>query len=188
MVDDIVAADGHDGDGFSSVVFAYGRETFLDMLHIRAMGADKHHQQSLLSAEIVATDGLAGDNIGERKIGGRGAKFQHGGFSKCHWESPDERDCWGSWFPTLFAKNANRMGHPASLLKQWCLAAGHGEAEVLVSQASGHAAARGAVEESDLDEKWFVDLFERVLFLGQGCCQGAQADGAAVVFLDDGEQ
>ena len=79
------------------------------------------------------------------------------------------------------------MGHPnysynQFQLKQRCLAAGHGEAEVLISKARGHASARRAVEESDLDEEWFVDFFQGVLLLGQGCGQRAQADRAAVVF------
>jgi hypothetical protein len=38
---------------------------------------------------------------------------------------------------------------------------------VFVGQASGDAAARGAVEEADLDQEGFVDLFEGVLFFGQ---------------------
>jgi hypothetical protein len=38
---------------------------------------------------------------------------------------------------------------------------------VLVGQARGHAAARGAVEKADLDEERLVDFFERVFFFGQ---------------------
>ena len=41
--------------------------------------------------------------------------------------------------------------------------AGEIDAEVLVGEAGGDAAAGGAVEEADLDEEGFVDLFEGVL-------------------------
>jgi hypothetical protein len=37
--------------------------------------------------------------------------------------------------------------------------AGHFYAEVFVGEASGYAASWGAVEEADLDEEGFVDLF-----------------------------
>jgi len=52
---------------------------------------------------------------------------------------------------------------------------------VLVCQTRGDAAARGTVEESDLDEEGFVDLFERVLLLGEdGVLVGIDADPEAV--------
>ena len=44
-------------------------QTLLDVLHVGAVGADEHDQQGLLAAEIVAADGLAGDNVGEREVG-----------------------------------------------------------------------------------------------------------------------
>ena len=59
---------------------------------------------------------------------------------------------------------------------------------MLVGEAGGDAASRGAVEEADLDEEGFVDLFEGVLFFGQRGRQGVEADGASVVFLDDGAE
>jgi hypothetical protein len=63
--------------------------------------------------------------------------------------------------------------------------AGHFYAEVFVGEAGGYAAAGGAVEEADLDEEGFVDLFEGVLLFGQGGGEGVEADGAAIVFFDD---
>ena len=66
--------------------------------------------------------------------------------------------------------------------------AGEGDAEVLVGEAGGDAAAWGAVEEADLDEEGFVDLFEGVLLFGEGGGEGVEADRAAVVLLDDGAQ
>jgi len=44
---------------------------------------------------------------------------------------------------------------------------GEFDAEVLVGEAGGDAAAGGTVEEADLDEEGFVDLLQRVLLLGQ---------------------
>ena len=66
--------------------------------------------------------------------------------------------------------------------------AGEFDAEVLVGEAGGDAAAGGAVEEADLDEEGFVDLFEGVLLLGEGGGEGVEADRAAVVLFDDGAQ
>src|SRR5579883_3017892 len=54
--------------------------------------------------------------------------------------------------------------------------AGQGHAEVLVGQAGGHPAPRGAIKEAPLHEEGLVDLFERVLFLGQRGGQGVEAD------------
>ena len=66
--------------------------------------------------------------------------------------------------------------------------AGHFDAEVFVGEAGGDAAAGGAVEEADLDEEGFVDLFEGVLLFGQRGGEGVEADRAAVIFFDDGAQ
>ena len=65
------------------------------------------------------------------------------------------------------------MDGAPSLLKQRRLAAGHGQAEVFIGKARGYPPARRAVEESDLNEEWLVDLFECVMLFGQGCGQGA---------------
>ncbi len=59
---------------------------------------------------------------------------------------------------------------------------------MLVGEAGGDAAAWGAVEEADLDEEGFVDLFEGVLLFGEGGGEGVEADGAAVVLFDDGAE
>lgn len=59
---------------------------------------------------------------------------------------------------------------------------------MLIGEAGGYAAARGAVEEADLDEEGFVDLFEGVLLFGEGGGEGVEADGAAIVFFDDGAE
>jgi len=66
--------------------------------------------------------------------------------------------------------------------------AGEGDAEVLVGEAGGDAAAWGAVEETDLDEEGFVDLLQRVLLFGQRGGECVEADRAAVVLFDDGAQ
>jgi len=66
--------------------------------------------------------------------------------------------------------------------------AGHVDAQVLVGEAGGYAAAGGAVEEANLDEKWFVDFFEGVLLFGECGCEGVKADRAAVIFFDDGAE
>ena len=59
---------------------------------------------------------------------------------------------------------------------------------MLIGEAGGDAAAGGAVEEADLDEEGLVDLFEGVLLFGERGGEGVEADGAAIVFLDDGAE
>ena len=59
---------------------------------------------------------------------------------------------------------------------------------MFVGEAGGDAAAGGAVEEADLDEEGFVDLFEGVLLFGQCGGEGVEADRPAVVLLDDGAE
>ena len=66
--------------------------------------------------------------------------------------------------------------------------AGEIDAEVLVGEAGGDAAAGGAIEEADLDEEGFVDLFEGVLLFGEGGGEGVEADWATVVLFYDGAQ
>ena len=46
--------------------------------------------------------------------------------------------------------------------------AGEFYAQMFVGEAGGYAAAGGAVQEADLDEERFVDLFQRVLLFGKG--------------------
>src|ERR1039458_5547541 len=74
------------------------------------------------------------------------------------------------------------------MLEKSGLSSRHGEAEVLIGQARGYAAAGRSVEESDLDEERLVDFFEGVLLLGQGSGQRAQPYWSAVLLLDNGEQ
>src|SRR5436853_479593 len=62
------------------------------------------------------------------------------------------------------------------------------DAEVIVGQPRGHAAALRAIEKTDLDEKRFVNLFDGVGLFGQCCGQSVQANRAALIFVDDGEQ
>ena len=59
---------------------------------------------------------------------------------------------------------------------------------MFVREAGGDAAARGAVEEADLDEEGLVDLFEGILLFGEGGGEGVEADGATVVLFDDGAE
>src|SRR5712691_5113381 len=47
------------------------------------------------------------------------------------------------------------------------------------------SSARGALEESVLNEEWLVDLLERAYVLTDGCSDSADADGAPVELLDD---
>ncbi len=59
--------------------------------------------------------------------------------------------------------------------------------EVFVGAGSGHAAARGAVDEADLHEVRLVDLLDGVFFFAEGRGERAHADGAAAVFVEQGE-
>src|ERR1035441_613431 len=63
----------------------------------------------------------------------------------------------------------------------------HGHAEMLIRQPRCDAPARRAVQESNLNQEWFVDLFQRIFFLGQGRSQRAQAHRSAVILLHDGQ-
>ena len=65
---------------------------------------------------------------------------------------------------------------------------GNGQVEMLVGQARGDASARCAVEKADLDQEGLVNLFKRIFFLGERSGEGVQADRAAIVFLNDGQQ
>ena len=64
--------------------------------------------------------------------------------------------------------------------------AGHFDAEVLVREPCGDAAARGAVEEADLNQEGLIDLFESILLFGECGSERVQAYRAAVIFFDDG--
>ncbi len=67
------------------------------------------------------------------------------------------------------------------------MAAGDFAIEVFVGAGGGHAAAGGAVDEADLHEVGLVHFFDGVFFFAEGGGEGADADGAATVFVDEGE-
>src|SRR4029079_16437990 len=62
------------------------------------------------------------------------------------------------------------------------------QAEILVRQRGGDAAPRRAIQKSRLDEKGFVNVFERVALFAQGGGEGGHADRAALEFFDDRAQ
>src|SRR5687768_7276527 len=59
---------------------------------------------------------------------------------------------------------------------------------MLICQPRRHPSAGSAVEEADLEKVRFDYLFDRVFFLVKRSAKGAEADGAAVEFFDDGHQ
>src|SRR5277367_5633411 len=59
---------------------------------------------------------------------------------------------------------------------------------MLVGQLGGDSSTWSSVQETDLDQKWFVDFFDGVGFLCQPCGQRVQSDWAALIFFDDGQQ
>src|SRR5258705_10100935 len=61
-------------------------------------------------------------------------------------------------------------------------------AKVIVGQTRGDAAARSAVQESDLYQEGLINLFQGVLFFCQRGSQRAEAHRSAVIFLDDRQQ
>src|ERR1700722_17594724 len=54
------------------------------MLYVGTVGADEQDKQRLAAAKVIAVNGLAGHDIGEREVGGDGAEGEHGGFSEGH--------------------------------------------------------------------------------------------------------
>src|ERR1700678_4533040 len=59
---------------------------------------------------------------------------------------------------------------------------------MFVGQGGGDAAAGGAVEQAELHEVGLVDFLDGVFFLAEGGGEGVEADGAAGIFLDDGQE
>ncbi len=77
----IVAADGDDAQRAGVIVPAQCRQRLLNMLDVRAMGADEHDEQRTLATEVIAADDSSCDDLVKTKIRGRSAQFQHhGGF------------------------------------------------------------------------------------------------------------
>jgi len=84
VVFSVVAADGDDVDGLGDVVASQVRQAPFDVLDVGAVSADEEDEKRLLAAEVGEADGFAGDDVGEREVGGGGAEFEHGGFGECH--------------------------------------------------------------------------------------------------------
>src|SRR5579863_1339543 len=78
-----------------------------------------------------------------------------------------------------------RLTIESSGLEQPLLPSGQGQSKMLISEPRRHAPARGSIKETDLDQKRLIDFLESILFFGQSRGQGAEADGSAVVLLDD---
>src|SRR6266403_4609380 len=73
-------------------------------------------------------------------------------------------------------------------LEQRALLAVRCDSEMLVRQLGRDASARRAIQKPDLDQKRFVDFFNRILLLGQGRGQSVYTHWSALIFLDDGQQ
>src|SRR5581483_3744749 len=78
---------------------------------------------------------------------------------------------WQAGFPVAFAAPSPRLANSEQtvlfpLLRQ---------PEVLIGQLRGHAPARCAVEEANLDEERFVDFFDCLGLFRQGGCQRVHA-------------
>src|SRR6266851_409623 len=67
------------------------------------------------------------------------------------------------------------------------LAAGNFAVEVFVGAGSRDAAARGAVDQADLHQVGLVDFLDGVFLFAEGGGKRADADGAATVFIEQGE-
>src|SRR6266567_1191457 len=67
--------------------------------------------------------------------------------------------------------------------KQSRLTAGEFAAEIFVRARGGDAPARGAVDQADLHEVGLVHLFDGVFFFGEHGGEGAEADGAAGILV-----
>src|SRR5260221_849839 len=85
-----------------------------------------------------------------------------------------------------------RWGDPATgsapcYLEQARLAAWLFAIEVFVGVGGGYAAAGGAVDHADLHEVGFVHFLDGVFFFAEGGGESANTDGAAAVFVDEGE-
>lgn len=82
--DSIVGRDGDDANWFAGVVVAEFSEFTLDLLHVGAVGADKHHQERFFFGVIGELDGLSGNDAGQFESGRRCSQGEHGGFGVCH--------------------------------------------------------------------------------------------------------
>ena len=57
--------------------------------------------------------------------------------------------------------------------------------QMVVGAGGGDATAGGALDEAELDEVWFVNIFDCGLFFGHGGRDGAEADRSTVKFGDN---
>src|ERR1700729_2996364 len=73
------------------------------------------------------------------------------------------------------------------LLEKAGLAAGRFDLEMFVGERGGDAAAGRAIEKAELHEVGLVDFFDGVFFFAERGGERVEADGAAGIFLDDGE-
>src|SRR5579884_788619 len=97
----------------------------------------------------------------------------------------------------ILANDRTRTGIGMRLYKQQsesqeseegALLSAGGDTEMLVSELGGDAAAGGAIQEANLDQKRLVDFFYRFGFFCQSGRQRVHADGATLILLDNGEQ
>src|SRR5438045_1357005 len=59
---------------------------------------------------------------------------------------------------------------------------------MFIGQLRGHTPARRAVQETNLNQERFVNLFDSIGFFRQCRSQGANPDRAALILLDNGQQ
>src|SRR5437899_2519346 len=62
------------------------------------------------------------------------------------------------------------------------------DAKMLISQPGSHPSAGGAVKETNLYKKWFIELFQSFLFFRQCGSQSTEPDRPSAEFLNNGQQ
>src|SRR3989338_4209570 len=80
----IIGADGDDADVLLKIILPQSRKLELDVLDIRAVPAEEHHQQRFLVPEISRTDLFAGDGVFQTEIRRRGPQGDHHGRGQDH--------------------------------------------------------------------------------------------------------
>lgn len=80
--------------------------------------------------------------------------------------------------PRLYLRGLEQTGLPS-----W-----RGDAEMIIGKLGGHPSAGRAIEEADLDEEGFVDVFDGIGIFGERCSKGIQADRPALVLLHNRQQ
>src|SRR5215469_2281838 len=102
-----------------------------------------------------------------------GGPSVRGSSARCHSESAGRRIWRAVW---------------CLRLEQRTLPPRRTDSEVLVGQLRRHSPAWCAVEESNLNQKGLIDLFDRLRLFGQHRRQGVHAHWPALILLDDREQ